>query len=224
MVTAHPRSRGENYPPRGQSLRDCGSSPLTRGKLRVTDKEISSTRLIPAHAGKTRNSTRRFWTWAAHPRSRGENAAAWTDEVAATGSSPLTRGKPVELIGGGDERGLIPAHAGKTSVPSPRSPHPAAHPRSRGENSQNSSLFLPVHGSSPLTRGKRFRCADDRLDLGLIPAHAGKTSVKDHWPPPRRAHPRSRGENVRVRRSIRSTQGSSPLTRGKPTLTERTSK
>ena len=75
---------------------------------------------------------------------------------------------------------------------------------------------LPFEGSSPLTRGKRPSCADDRLDLGLIPAHAGKTSSisPTSWPP--WAHPRSRGENRRKRFERGNEMGSSPLTRGKP--------
>ena len=52
-ASAHPRSRGENF--RGRRARSVqrGSSPLTRGKLRSLGSGISSTRLIPAHAGKT---------------------------------------------------------------------------------------------------------------------------------------------------------------------------
>ena len=72
----------------------------------------------------------------------------------------------------------------------------AAHPRSRGEN----NLFLRRHerdvGSSPLTRGKRWPEAAQCTDEGLIPAHAGKTATLSGDPYPRRAHPRSRGENT----------------------------
>ena len=51
--------------------------------------------------------------------------------------------------------------------------------------------------------------------LGLIPAHAGKTTATTSTALPPRAHPRSRGENhYFVECPLRST-GSSPLTRGK---------
>ena len=51
---------------------------------------------------------------------------------------------------------------------------------------------------------------------GLIPAHAGKTEwdvLGLEW---NAAHPRSRGENIFVLVPFVSQDGSSPLTRGKP--------
>ena len=71
------------------------------------------------------------------------------------GSSPLTRGKLVNLD---RQRGwlrLIPAHAGKTPIVLHVHRSQAAHPRSRGENADSIRSISPVGGSSPLTRGKR---------------------------------------------------------------------
>ena len=70
-------------------------------------------------------------------------------------------------------------------------------------------------GSSPLTRGKRPVRRDGRTPPGLIPAHAGKTGQGARPPGPRRAHPRSRGENLARTHWGESSPGSSPLTRGK---------
>ena len=90
-----------------------------------------------------------------------------------------------------------------------------AHPRSRGENQRRAEEQLALAGSSPLTRGKlacttyRARC------IGLIPAHAGKTRNALRIEDPRRAHPRSRGENDPAYRWVDADGGSSPLTRGK---------
>ena len=53
-------------------------------------------------------------------------------------------------------------------------------------------------------------------DLGLIPAHAGKTVVHGRPASGLRAHPRSRGENVPGPDTAGMPGGSSPLTRGKP--------
>ena len=53
MIWAHPRSRGEN---RGliENLGEAqGSSPLTRGKPRISSAFPGVRGLIPAHAGKT---------------------------------------------------------------------------------------------------------------------------------------------------------------------------
>ena len=55
----------------------------------------------------------------------------------------------------------------------------------------------------------------DRVCLGLIPAHAGKTIAIARCVRPCWAHPRSRGENCPGRRWSARGWGSSPLTRGK---------
>ena len=93
---------------------------------------------------------------------------------------------------------------------------PSAHPRSRGENVNDYFVNYCVEGSSPLTRGKPMPRANCLVDLGLIPAHAGKTDKQPHPALSLSAHPRSRGENPWTARSTRWVHGSSPLTRGKP--------
>ena len=193
---AHPRSRGENTAGGLDRPEADGSSPLTRGKHRLPCRSSFGRRLIPAHAGKTSPPrTRPASPWA-HPRSRGENIQALDSSERAWGSSPLTRGKRVCQLVTPARRGLIPAHAGKTRCLSRSTKCLRAHPRSRGENNRNSRQFLPVYGSSPLTRGKPNDHRDQRREGGLIPAHAGKTCRRGEVPP--------RGF------------GSSPLTRGKP--------
>ena len=235
---AHPRSRGENTPEDRARLRIQGSSPLTRGK-RSEDRQGEACRgLIPAHAGKT--STWLFVslvTWA-HPRSRGENQSKHTRSPACAGSSPLTRGK----LGVGhcaiDCHGLIPAHAGKTNrvpcKPGDAGLIPAhagkttgqtavrggdwAHPRSRGENDILNATGFRLTGSSPLTRGKPARGRVTFRSGRLIPAHAGKTGLCDTPVVSHRAHPRSRGENTVGALAVLPDRGSSPLTRGKRVL------
>ena len=54
-IRAHPRSRGENASASLWMYGGAGSSPLTRGKLRVHGSDGVGGRLIPAHAGKTRS-------------------------------------------------------------------------------------------------------------------------------------------------------------------------
>ena len=70
---AHPRSRGENSVSASSCLWSAGSSPLTRGKLRLRIADDLPLRLIPAHAGKTAYTFLAVCTCGAHPRSRGEN-------------------------------------------------------------------------------------------------------------------------------------------------------
>ena len=77
------------------------------------------------------------------------------------------------------------------------------------------SVFGTV-GSSPLTRGKRSARDGHDLALGLIPAHAWKTSRPPWALSPAWAHPHSRGENYAPPWGRDLMSGSSPLMRGKP--------
>ena len=194
-----------------------GSSPLTRGKRGFAGLTGPIGRLIPAHAGKTRDSGWRELPDGAHPRSRGENALdsrRWSWEK---GSSPLTRGKRSSGCTSPGEHRLIPAHAGKTSAVTGRYVTATAHPRSRGENTITRETPVVFCGSSPLTRGKPIRKATRSALRRLIPAHAGKTPSTLTPPTWTTAHPRSRGENLGSRGARPWGGGSSPLTRGKPT-------
>ena len=215
LQRAHPRSRGENGYRWSALGSPSGSSPLTRGK-RGRGRTLRLRRgLIPAHAGKTASPRHAPPSAEAHPRSRGENATRALSDATFSGSSPLTRGKLVRVGRATGDRGLIPAHAGKTRS-SPWSPSPStAHPRSRGENIAGLTSAEQAVGSSPLTRGKRDVGGVRASSRGLIPAHAGKTVAVGGGPSHPEAHPRSRGENgVGVSRAGHCV-GSSPLTRGK---------
>ena len=175
---AHPRSRGENPSADCTEPNALGSSPLTRGKQGIGLDEVTPKRLIPAHAGKTRRGTTVRDRIRAHPRSRGENPSQTVVFQAAKGSSPLTRGKHLAADPLPDRRGLIPAHAGKTHGCYRAASAHAAHPRSRGENFGPSLLGCSRPGSSPLTRGKHPAQWRGHRPQRLIPAHAGKTSLR----------------------------------------------
>ena len=212
---AHPRSRGENGVEAGHEGEPFGSSPLTRGKPNLPKSQKRPYRLIPAHAGKTGQKTRRVKPASAHPRSRGENAHRVATHRAACGSSPLTRGKPHACVRHPRAYRLIPAHAGKTVGVAYAYDRGAAHPRSRGENTACVERKQEHWGSSPLTRGKPHCEPGRNRTCRLIPAHAGKTTIRKLLSTENRAHPRSRGENVGMRARRPAARGSSPLTRGK---------
>ena len=176
---------------------------------------MKAVRLIPTHAGKTLTEPLTPVGMRAHPHSRGENRATGPPARTARGSSPLTRGKPLDYGCDRHLMGLIPTHAGKTRNPSGSWSSRRAHPHSRGENCTFIKILCNAQGSSPLTRGKHPLGVHMALGARLIPTHAGKTartrwSFLSAW-----AHPHSRGENVDHVLIVGSAVGSSPLTRGK---------
>ena len=132
-----------------------------------------------------------------------------------TGSSPLTRGKPWGVSLNTYYQGLIPAHAGKTRRSAFTRSRNRAHPRSRGENQDQTNREATTMGSSPLTRGKLQVGDAGGAGGGLIPAHAGKTHPRRPRARHAGAHPRSRGENADFYSQSERRRGSSPLTRGK---------
>ena len=191
------------------------SSPLTRGKLAARQRRVPQAGFIPAHAGKTRWLRARSPPKRAHSRSRGENVDWFRSYLLPVGSSPLTQGKRCPRQHPWRPTGLIPAHAGKTDGGIQTAVARKAHPRSRGENAGAGAGIAAMSGSSPLTRGKRRCRGGNRGHERLIPAHAGKTHARGAVRWCRRAHPRSRGENLVDSLYGVLRAGSSPLTRGK---------
>ena len=174
-----------------------GSSPLTRGKRGRREPTRWVQRIIPAHAGKTPRALPDLQAAGDHPRSRGENARRARKHVNFTGSSPLTRGKQLCEGGRAGCVGIIPAHAGKTTDGARTLVRSWDHPRSRGENGYLSAFRVTGLGSSPLTRGKHIDRTCRQRQVGIIPAHAGKTHSGFAECSPNWDHPRSRGENCR---------------------------
>ena len=151
----HPRSRGEYDLWAWWIGCGLGSSPLSRGIPADVAGVRRDARIIPALAGNT---------W-----SRSCPGSAWE------GSSPLSRGIPTNLLIDAPPRRIIPALAGNTQADAHAARLPPDHPRSRGE--YHHVLFVTEcrKGSSPLSRGIRFRPAGRRLPHRIIPALAGNT-------------------------------------------------
>ena len=146
---------------------------------------------------------------------RGENGDVIDMVPGLTGTSPRARGKHSPSMFSTSSSRNIPACAGKTAGIDQADANRQEHPRVRGENREVFEGEDFYSGTSPRTRGKQVVDAEKRLDLGNIPAHAGKTQrcAHGHWPKPE--HPRARGENPHIRRRTRGGRGTSPRTRGK---------
>ena len=110
------------------------------------------------------------------------------------GSSPHTRGIPIETYTGHQRRRFIPAYAGNTPPGARTSQAAAVHPRIRGEYNHIDGKCRRRNGSSPHTRGIRTGGVTGR----------GACTV----------HPRIRGEYSQSSSTNVPTDGSSPHTRG----------
>ncbi len=151
------------------------------------------------------------------------------------GSSPHMRGAHRELQGQQLHQGIIPAHAGSTtlraaeemfsegiipahagSTPRCRPPRPTRrdHPRTCGEHDQWALVCDRDDGSSPHMWGAPVRRRRRLRAQGIIPAHAGSTvhggkRLADRWD-----HPRTCGKHAdKVDQQVVD-MGSSPHMRG----------
>ena len=153
-----------------------GSSPLTRGTLHKISLIGAGERFIPAYAGNSTSACRLKLRTTVHPRLRGELSLTGCATESPVGSSPLTRGTPVQglppplwrsgsspltrgtLIALGTDFGFfrfIPAYARNSLLADLAAFFATVHPRLRGELHGKSRAADYRAGSSPLTRGTR---------------------------------------------------------------------
>ena len=149
-----------------------------------------------------------------HPRACGEHGFLNGLKLLLLGSSPRMRGTPINVPAELEARGIIPAHAGNTSIYRTRLRASRDHPRACGEHDLVNRHRLGHLGSSPRMRGTLSATEGDRANLGIIPAHAGNTfggvTIGDGI----RDHPRACGEH-RGHAGFRVLfRGSSPRMRG----------
>ena len=196
------------------SLDHPGSSPHTRGALRMGEERGGSDRIIPAYAGSTPNSPPKPASGPDHPRIRGEHQLSLPGSSWTAGSSPHTRGAHDARRDHGRHLRIIPAYAGST-CPFPDALLPwTDHPRIRGEHAPSAPPRPGRCGSSPHTRGARQDCELHVEHERIIPAYAGSTRGLASVPLVRSDHPRIRGEHPPRRSAGPRRRGSSPHTRG----------
>ena len=175
---------------------EVGSSPRERGARAATEKDRSTSGLIPARAGSTFSARTRAARVPAHPRASGEHGRSVSEVFRNTGSSPRERGARRQ---DGRRRAigrLIPARAGSTHEPRRSREGYPAHPRASGEHVVLGATLVHVGGSSPRERGARRA--------------SGST------PTASAAHPRASGEHSGSGWTVHVESGSSPRERGAP--------
>ncbi|RYQ24032.1 hypothetical protein PG2029B_1428 [Bifidobacterium pseudolongum subsp. globosum] len=212
----HPRTCGANSMFSTGTVYWVGSSPHMRGKPAEPLQQGVEHRIIPAHAGQTRDIAWRAGRTPDHPRTCGANYFASGNFFGRYGSSPHMRGKLRADCSARAPRWIIPAHAGQTMRNRSSRPLPADHPRTCGANAPNTVFLMPRTGSSPHMRGKLSDSRPPPQSPRIIPAHAGQTSNprRKSWKPT--DHPRICGANVDSAVQSNPPDGSSPHMRGKP--------
>ena len=214
VATDHPRSRGEYSTRRGEVNPVLGSSPLSRG-IREGGRGVRPReRIIPALAGNTQPLVEQFRQYADHPRSRGEYALPVARRGPLHGSSPLSRGIPLDRIPDLGHVRIIPALAGNTARPLAGASGSQDHPHSRGEYGRSTAMSCWMRGSSPLSRGILPMSVVLLSPGRIIPALAGNTPPHRNRCSDPGDHPRSRGEYDRDDVIVGHAAGSSPLSRG----------
>ena len=194
--------------------RPVGSSPHTRGTRYCTNNECETFRFIPAYAGNEQTVRVARLTWPVHPRIRGERSQRAPRTLATSGSSPHTRGTIPAPPPPSTRSRFIPAYAGNAPFGGSSTGEKAVHPRIRGERTGGQTALPSIIGSSPHTRGTRFRQGCRFLCLRFIPAYAGNAATGLGRCAPTAVHPRIRGERAANHYGDKKRGGSSPHTRG----------
>ena len=212
--TVHPHARGERIFHLWSRSRRSGSSPRTRGTVRITRCSGPSERFIPTHAGNGRSCALRLARVAVHPHARGERGATGLNEFGSVGSSPRTRGTARNAASFGGVYRFIPTHAGNGPRGPSTAPRGPVHPHARGERGTARASARRGYGSSPRTRGTVSGLRRGGEFHRFIPTHAGNGPRSPAGRPGRTVHPHARGERRRGLSQSITVVGSSPRTRG----------
>ena len=212
----HPRACGEHSVQSGLGDAKQGSSPRMRGTPRRPHRRFAHDGIIPAHAGNTCGGLRCTMSTRDHPRACGEHFNQLYLSAQKKGSSPRMRGTPYVAHEGACCRGIIPAHAGNTFTNLRLRKGTWDHPRACGEHRRARPRFAGQRGSSPRMRGTLISNWVGGFHRGIIPAHAGNTSRRNHNRRLYGDHPRACGEHADNSSMTFNSEGSSPRMRGTP--------
>ena len=125
------------------------------------------------------------------------------------------RGKGSALSIGSDFCGITPAHAGKRQTDRRKYNAVWDHPRTCGEKPYSFVIRRRRQGSPPHMRGKADAVDLNVGDVGITPAHAGKSAQDLAARYSRGDHPRTCGEKAARVAGLLPDMGSPPHMRGK---------
>ena len=116
------------------------------------------------------------------------------------------------------KKGIIPAHAGLTSLRTSLAKRPGDHPRACGAHTARSMARRAIWGSSPRMRGSPTDTTGAVGRCGIIPAHAGLTLTRSSLRATFWDHPRACGAHLLDVFFSHPRPGSSPRMRGSHTV------
>ena len=177
-------------------------------------REPRRRRIIPAHAGNSRDTHGRLVRRADHPRACGELGVRKGKDDVEDGSSPRMRGTLYEVLNSFRVHRIIPAHAGNSGCGcSDAGPRPD-HPRACGELLCRDDEARMASGSSPRMRGTPGGVKLVTCRYRIIPAHAGNSLRAPVASASGSDHPRACGELDWPGAQDLADTGSSPRMRG----------
>ncbi len=147
------------------------------------------------------------------PRSRGTRKVAHVG-LLVCGSSPRSRGTRHRRQARQRPVRFIPAIAGNTSETGEPRRIISVHPRDRGEHPGDFPAGKFYDGSSPRSRGTRYRKIRPAYTHRFIPAIAGNTLIREANGTTTPVHPRDRGEHFPEFPIRTLLSGSSPRSQG----------
>ena len=186
-----------------------------RGKPLYPEGFITTERITPAGAGKTRKHFAHNFQRQDHPRRCGENSFGLSNNFPQYGSPPQVRGKQQSLLKKVAGFRITPAGAGKTSKRNCSRRTRQDHPRRCGENPRLRGSAILAAGSPPQVRGKQTYMGYSFFNDRITPAGAGKTQLSTGLPCRKGDHPRRCGENKLSQTDSVWDIGSPPQVRGK---------
>ena len=212
--TVYPRVGGETRVTPVREFLTEGLSPRGRGNLAVAATAISTSRSIPAWAGKPARPCACRRRPRVYPRVGGETYGAVGGRRPETGLSPRGRGNLARAQHAAGDVGSIPAWAGKP----PGAPRPSrgrrVYPRVGGETSGMVAPTSRPRGLSPRGRGNHAHRKPRFFPRRSIPAWAGKPRLPSPKTASGTVYPRVGGETLLHHQPRLAVLGLSPRGRG----------
>ena len=206
----YPRPCGETLTRTRQAVaRKAGLSPPMRGNRHLLPQRPITSRVYPRPCGETSISTAVVSGGGLSPPMRG-NPLQSNNAVLARVGNPLQSNLMPQ------QRGSIPAHAGKPSLDRYRALSDAVYPRPCGETDRLHHDRMRAQGLSPPMRGNQFLRQFYAGGMGSIPAHAGKPRGDAEREMGNRVYPRPCGETLAIPSKSSYLGGLSPPMRGNP--------